>query len=69
MRIRIQGFDDQKLRKKIKLKNLFPTGCPSYGRSLQPSKEDIQHFEKWIFNFFLFLWVIFALLDPDPRTH
>ncbi len=50
---------------------LFPgliKGRPSYRRSLQPSKENIQHFETWKFwTFFLFLWVIFALLDPDPN--
>jgi hypothetical protein len=34
----IQGFDDQKLKKKIQLK---------YSRrSLQPSKENIEHFKK-----------------------
>ncbi len=39
---------------------------PCYRRSLQPSKENIQNFKKWNFiNFFLFVWVIFALLDPD----
>jgi hypothetical protein len=32
--------------------------CPSYRKSLQPSKELIQ-------LFFLFLWVNIALLDPD----
>jgi hypothetical protein len=42
---------------------------PSYGRSLQPSKENIQHFKKLNFlTFFLFLWVIVALLDPNPGT-
>ncbi len=41
--------------------------CPSYRRSLQLSKEAIQHFKTWTFtNFFLLLWVTFALLDPDP---
>jgi hypothetical protein len=39
--------------------------CPSYRRSLQLIKEAIQHFKTWIF---LFLWVIFALLDPDPDS-
>jgi hypothetical protein len=36
-----------------------------------PSKENSQHLKKMKFiNFFLFLWVNFALLDPDtdPRT-
>ncbi len=42
--------------------------CPSCRRSLQLSKEAIQHFKTWTFtNFFLLLWVIFALLDPDPK--
>jgi hypothetical protein len=34
-------------------------------RSLQPSKENIQHFK---LNYFRFLWVIFEVLDPDPLT-
>jgi len=38
----------------------------SYRRSLQPSKENIQHFKNIKFLCFLFLWVIFALMDPDP---
>ncbi len=43
--------------------------CPSYRRSLQLSKEAIQHFKTWtLTNFFLLLWVIFALLDPDPES-
>ncbi len=40
-------------------------GRPSYRRSLQLSKENIKYFKTWDFSFFLFLWVIFALLDPD----
>jgi hypothetical protein len=53
--IRIQGFKDQKLRKKITAnKNLITTVYlslglhkerPSYRRSLQLSKEAIQHFK------------------------
>ncbi len=53
--------------------------CPSYRRSLQLSKEAIQHFKIWTFtNFFLLLWVICGLFlpswiripnpDPDPQT-
>ncbi len=43
--------------------------CPSYRRSLQLSKEAIQHFKTWTFTHFcLLLWVIFALLDPDPDS-
>jgi hypothetical protein len=30
------------------------------------SKENIHHFKHEISYFFLFLWVIYALLDPDP---
>ncbi len=66
-------FDDQKLEKLYSWKNLtiflikncnlrilgLHKGGPSNGRSLQPSKENIQHFKTWIF-------IIFALLNPDP---
>ncbi len=48
---------------------LLLKGCPSYRSSLQPSKENIQHFKNEICKLFLFLWVFFALLDPtnpDP---
>ncbi len=43
-------------------------GRPSYRKSLQPSKENIQHYKTWNFIFFLLLYVNFALLDPDPMT-
>ncbi len=62
----IQGFDDQKLKKKIQMKNFFDKKIanyldPSYRRSLP-----LKHFKKMKFkNFLLSLWVIFALLDPD----
>ncbi len=43
--------------------------CPSYRRSLHFSKEAIQHFKTRTFtNYCLLLWVIFALLDPDPDS-
>ncbi len=43
--------------------------CPSYRRSLPLSKEAIQHFKTRTFtSFCLLLWVIFALLDPDPDS-
>ncbi len=43
--------------------------CLRYRRNFQPSKENIQHFKKGKFiNFFLCLWVIFALLDPDCES-
>ncbi len=55
--IRIQGFDDQKLKKKIKQKFFeifFIKNC-----NLLMSK---------LFINFLCFWVIFAFLDPDPDT-
>ncbi len=43
-------------------------GRPSYRGSLQPSKENIQHFKTWNLFICLFLWVVFALLDPDSES-
>ncbi len=81
--IRDQDFNDQKLKKNYswqffyyffwsKTAIYFSLGlhkvCPSYRRSLQFSKEAIQHFKTWTFtNYCLLLWVIFSLLDPDPN--
>ncbi len=81
--IRIQGFNDQKLKINYSWKKtliLFGSKTtiylslglhkerPSYRRSLQLSKEAI-HLKTWNFLiFFILLWVIFALLDPDLRT-
>jgi hypothetical protein len=59
IRIRIQGFDDQKIKKipgKLQLKKIgyffdkklslgLHKGHTSYRRSLQPSKKNIQHFK------------------------
>jgi hypothetical protein len=49
--------------------------CPSYRRSLQLSKEAIQHFKTWAFaNFFYFcgsflpFWIRIPNPDPDPQT-
>ncbi len=74
--IRIQGFYNQKFKKMysgkksdkflIKTYNLLIPRPPSNRKSLQPSKENIQHFKNEISNFFLLLYVIFFLLDPDP---
>ncbi len=82
MRIRIQFqiqcFDDQKLKKNLQLGifiliflikncNLFIPRPPYRTPKLQEKK--IQRFKNMkILYFFLFLWVIFALLDPDPAT-
>jgi hypothetical protein len=53
--IRIQGFADQKLQKKIYMKNFVSKIaiylCPSYRRRRKSSKENIQQFFKFI-NFF-----------------
>ncbi len=77
MQVRTKGFDDQKLLNfKADQKNFISWSKNTIylflvlheGRpSLQPSKENIQHFKSWNLNFFLFLWVffIFDLLDPD----
>jgi hypothetical protein len=78
--IRIQGFHDQKLKKitaekklnyflikncnlpiprpPIKYVQVTEEACSSQKRPSNTSKHD----------FFLLLWVIFALLDPDPDS-
>ncbi len=81
--IRIQGFNDQKLEKIHRWKDFYylfllkvaiylSLGLhkerPSIRGSLQPSKENIQHFKTWNFFTFLFMWIFFALLDPDPDS-
>ncbi len=82
--IRRHGFNDQKLEKNYSWNFFFffflsktaiylslglHKVCPSYRRSLQFSKEAIQHFKTWTFtNYCLLLWVIFALLDPDSGS-
>jgi hypothetical protein len=81
--IRIQGFKNQKLKNNYTWKIFFiffgskntiylSLGLhkerPSYRRSLQLSKEAIQHFKTLILKKCLPLWFIFALLDPDPDS-
>ncbi len=68
MRIRIQGFDDQKLAKKVyiflfKKSNFYLSLGLHKGR---PSKENIQHIK--FINFFLCLQVIFSLLDQESGS-
>jgi hypothetical protein len=72
--VRIQGFDDQKLKKIKTAENCFlsffdnyvlATGEASSRQKITSSTSNI------IFMiFFLCLWVVFALLDPDtdPRN-
>jgi hypothetical protein len=43
-------------------------GRPSYSRSLQPSKENIQNFKTWKTSKLSIFVVIFALLDPDSDS-
>jgi hypothetical protein len=72
--VRIQAFDDQKLKKKNTAENILLSFlikncnyyCPSYMKSLQPSKENIEHFKKCILLIFSMVVGIFALLDPEP---
>jgi hypothetical protein len=76
--IRIQGFNDQKLKKKITAEKIFifffdqklqftyrwasikyvPVTEEAFSSQKRPSNT----------NFFLLLWVIFTLLDPDPES-
>ncbi len=41
-------------------------GRPTYRKTLQPSKESIQHFKAYILKFFSIFVGSFSLLDPDP---
>jgi hypothetical protein len=77
MRIRIQHFSKcgsgSRAESRVLMSNLslgLNKGRTSYRRSLEPSKENIQPAlqNMKIIYFFLYLWVIFAHLDPDPAT-
>ncbi len=76
-RIRIQGWPKNENNLQLKKIIIFDSkvaiylslglhkGRPSYRRSLQPSKENIQHFKTWNFlTFSLFMWVIFPSFGP-----
>ncbi len=67
--IRIQGFDEQKFKEKKYNWNFFIKNCNllkdvyAAVEVFSPQKKtSCKHFK----NFFLFLWLIFALLGPDP---
>jgi hypothetical protein len=68
--IRIQGLDDQKLKKKytdlIKSCNLLMSKLQEKPSALKREHPALQKMK--FINFFLCLCVIFALLDPDPDT-
>jgi hypothetical protein len=69
------GFGDQKMKKKILLKTSFFTypyasikDVQATGEAFSPQKRTSSNSKNKISNFFLCLWVIFALVDPDPDT-
>ncbi len=73
--VRIQAFDDQKLKKKMQPKIFFYLFLNKKRQLLlsklkeEPPvlKREHRALQKMQFvHFFLCLWVIFALLDPDP---
>ncbi len=66
--IRIQGFNDQKLKKNTAEKKLI---CFWIKLQKKPSALKRGHPALQNMNFkkkFILLWVIFALLDPDPDS-
>ncbi len=62
--IRIQGFDDQKKISFIFFCNLLMSKLQEKPSALKREHPTLQKMK--FINFFLCLWVIFALLDPDP---
>ncbi len=78
IRFRNQGCNHQKFLKFYNLKKSYFSnknlheGRPRYRRSLLPFKKSSAYqnyyFEVLNFTVFLFLWVIFAHLDPDPDS-
>jgi hypothetical protein len=69
--IRIQGFDDQKLKEKNTVENFlscFDQKLQFFMSKLQekPKREHPALQKKKFINYFLCLWAIFALLDPCP---
>jgi hypothetical protein len=80
IRLRTQGFDDEKIQRKIFFIKfaiylfLGLQGHPSYKRSLQPLKENIQHFKKCNFltfsnccGSFLPSWIRIRIANPDTK--
>jgi hypothetical protein len=59
--IRIQGFNDQKLKKNYSMSKLQKK--PAAHKKNHPTLQNL-NFK----IFLLLLWVIFALLDPDPDS-
>jgi hypothetical protein len=75
IRIRIQGFDDQNLKKKIQIKSFSDqklqfTYVQATREAYSPQIEHPSVQKIKVINFFQGFWLIFALLDPDPdRQH
>jgi hypothetical protein len=75
IRIQIQGFYDEKMKKieffKPKIAIYLSLGCKkdvqATGDAFSPQKRTSSPSKHEIFNFFLFLWNIFALRDPDSE--
>jgi hypothetical protein len=77
IRIQFQGLDDQKLGKNVQLEFFFLSkiaiylslslhiGRSSYRRSLKREHPALQKMK--FLHFFLLLWVIFVLPDPDSK--
>jgi hypothetical protein len=75
IQFRIQGFDDQKFtavklfsdgKIAIYLSLGLQKGCSeATGEAFTPQKRTSSTSKHEILDFFLYLWVIFALLDPD----
>jgi hypothetical protein len=76
IRFRIQGFDDQQLRKtfslsfvdqKLQLTDLFAfiKDVQATGEAFSPQKGTLQKMK--FMNCFLVFWVIFVLLDSDGK--
>ncbi len=64
--LQLKKIDIFKSKNSIYLILGLQKGRPSYRRSPQLSKENIQNLKTWkFFTFFLFLWVIFTLPDPE----
>ncbi len=80
MRIRIQGVDDQKFKpiyswkdqyffvQKLQFTNTETSimDVQATGEALNPQKRTSSTSKHEISSFFKFLWITFALLDPDP---
>jgi hypothetical protein len=63
--IRITSFNDQKLEKNYSWKKITEVTEEAFSSQKRPSSTSKHELS----NFFQLLWVIFALLDPDPDSN